>query len=266
MEQGEPRSYVRTVRCERGLSLPQSGQGVLMIDHATVTGTPEATDGPRLASLGEAAPSQAPEAIGIPADDPVAALQQRVLQLEEKIERLQDTQPLETRVAERVLEQVKAERPAPSPARDTTAIMLGVGRQVLPAALGVLQGQAVAAEATASARQPWLIVDLYADLRTLVRMARDPLYRTVWLGRALTPLALLGAILTSWLWLYLVPGFALLPDFLAKLFVIFVDLFLAFILCKALQREIRRYREAVPDQSPRNDRALSEPTAARKGG
>jgi hypothetical protein len=37
---------------------------------------------------------------------------------------------------------------------------------------------------------------------------------------------------------------------MTSLIVKVVDLFLAFVLCKVLQREIRRYRDAVPDQAP----------------
>jgi hypothetical protein len=183
----------------------------------------------------------------------LSALEARVRRLEEELARLQDTQQMETRIVSRVLEQVKNE--CPGPVRESTAIMAQAGRHLLPAAVGALQAHAATVEAPAQpslqpTRQPWLIVELYADLRTLLRMARDPLYRTVWLGRALLPLALVAAIFTSGLWLNLVPGFAFLPAFMAGLLTKVVDLFLAFILCKALQREIRRYREAVSDPAP----------------
>jgi hypothetical protein len=201
-----------------------------------------AGDGPRRAAL-----------------EPLAALEERVRRLEEELARLRDTQQLETRIVDRVLEQVRSDRP--NPLRESAAVMVQAGRQLLPAAIGAIQAHAAALEAPTGGdagplppavpvKQPWLIVDLYADVRTLYRMARDPLYRTVWLGRALLALALLAAILTSGLWLKLVPPFMLLPDLIFGWVVKVLDLLLAFVLCKALQREIRRYREAVPDQAP----------------
>lgn len=186
----------------------------------------------------------------------LAALEERVRRLEDGVAQLQNTQPIEERVASRVLEQVKSEKPASSSAvRESAALVIGAGRHLLPAAVGILQAQADVAEGQAQAATPpakpsWLIVDLFADFRTLFRMSRDPRYRNIWASRALLPLALVALIVASWLWLKLVPGFALvetMSETLATLMVKVVDLFLAFILCKALQREIRRYRETLPD-------------------
>lgn len=189
----------------------------------------------------------------------LAALEERVRRLEDSVAQLQNTQPIEERVASRVLEQVKSEKPASSSAvRESAALVLGAGRHILPAAVGILQAQADTVEsqaqaATSPAKPSWLIVDLFADLRTLFRMCRDPRYRSIWASRALLPLALVALIVASWLWLQLVPGFALvekMSETLATVMVKVVDLFLAFVLYKALQREIRRYRETVPDQAP----------------
>jgi hypothetical protein len=187
----------------------------------------------------------------------LALLEERVRRLEDALAQLQDTRPLEARIASRVIDQVGREPAIPTgePAatvRQSAAIMLDAGRQLLPAAASVLQAQANIAEVRARASaadaggRSWLIVDLYTDLRTLFRMCRDPLYRTVWLPRALAPLGLLAAILTSSIWLHLLPGFGLLPGMVASLIGLFVNLLLTFILCKALQREIRHYRETLP--------------------
>ncbi|HXG12892.1 MAG TPA: hypothetical protein VNK04_24255 [Gemmataceae bacterium] len=230
--------------------------------------------GPPIPETGEAAsrPDDPPAAAKPPTDG--LSLEERVRRLEDAVAHWEDTQDLEERLVRRVLEHVRPASPKLGSVRQTTALMLDVGRQLLPVAVEALQArtaeaetqaapaavQAVPAEARAAPteappaptaeRRPWLIVDLYTDLRTLGRMLRDPLYRTVWLSRGFLPLGLTAAILTSGIWLYLVPGFALLPGVVAGPVIKVVDLFLAFVLCKVLQREIRRYREAAPDPAP----------------
>lgn len=203
-------------------------------------------------TLRESADALSSEALSPSIDEAALnALAERVGRLEEGLAEVRDTASLESRIVTRVLEQVGRDRP--SGLRESAGLMLDAGRRLLPVAAGALQAQAAALEARADAAppaRPWLIADLWADVRTLARMARDPLYRTIWLGRALVPLGLLVLILTSWVWLLLIPGLSLLPDIASVLLVKVVDLFLAFVLCKVLQREIRRYRATLPDPSP----------------
>lgn len=244
-----------------------------MMERATTTENPEPLVGPPIPEGTDSPVDPLPPA---PAEEPpsprasrrtIRALEERVQRLEDALAQMQDTQPLETRIVSRVLEKVGSDRPAvaPTPAssgavRESAALMLDAGRQLSAAAVGALQAQASAVEAralvapTTPTAQPWLIVDLWADVRTLFRMSRDPLYRTAWLGRALLPLGLLGLIFSSWLWLHLVPGYSLLmqiSETLARLLIAIVNLLLAFVLCKVLQREIRRYREVLSGASRR---------------
>ena len=74
-------------------------------------------------------------------------------------------------------------------------------------------------------------------------MFRDPRYRQSWQTRVLSLVLLLG-ILTSWFW---VPGLAFLPSMLGTLIDKFIDLLLAFVLCKVLSREAHTYRVVAPD-------------------
>src|ERR1700730_4870666 len=66
-------------------------------------------------------------------DTRVEALEHRVVRLEDAVAQLQDTQPIEERVAERVADRIGRNRS--HPVRDTTGIILEAGRHLLPAAL-----------------------------------------------------------------------------------------------------------------------------------
>jgi hypothetical protein len=193
------------------------------------------------------------------ADPRVAALEERVRQLEQVVAALQDTRALEERVVERVSAQVK---PAPSAGvRESAGLLLQAGRHLLPAAVSVLSESAAPAEAPApaavpptpaaapAARQPWLLFSVYAEFRAILRMYLDPRFRLSWQGR-LAPLILLPAIALSWFWL---PGTAVLsalPFGIDRLYVKIVDLLLAFVLFHVLHREATRYRTTSPDLPP----------------
>lgn len=190
------------------------------------------------------------------ADPRVPALEERVRRLEDVIATLQDTRALEDRVVERV-----AARVGPANGngvRESAGLIIEAGRHLLPAAVGALAQGADAAEAHAQAqpqpatpgRRPWLLFEIYAELRATVRMYVDPRFRLTWRARLL-PLILLAAIATSGLWL---PG----NDFLNKitlnivgtLYEKVVDLLLAFVLFKVVHREVTRYRNTSPDLPP----------------
>jgi hypothetical protein len=203
-----------------------------MIDEAAITDTPQ----------------PAPEA-----DPRVPALEERVRQLEEMVAALQDTRALEERVAERVTAKVA---PAlPNGVRESAGFLLEAGRQLLPAAVGAIAATPPATEVqpppqaqpmTAPPRRPWLLFDIYAEFRALVRMYLDPRFRTTWTAR-LAPLVLLSAIATSWIWL---PGTSILPSVVSTLIVKAVDLVLAFVLFHVTHREVTRYRATSPDLPP----------------
>jgi hypothetical protein len=189
----------------------------------------------------------------------VAALEERVRQLEQTVAALQDTRALEERVVERVATQVK---PSPSAGvRESAGLLLQAGRHLLPAAVSVLSEQAAPVEAPAptagpppaaplaAPRQPWLLFSVYAEFRAILRMYLDPRFRLTWQGR-LAPVILLPAIALSWFWL---PGTAVLsalPFGIDRLYVKIVDLLLAFVLFHILHREATRYRTTSPDLPP----------------
>lgn len=179
---------------------------------------------------------------------PIISLEQRVRRLEDALAILQDTRQLEERVVERVAERVT--HIPDYPVRDSAKVLLSAGRQLLPAALGVLQAKAQAAERSAYPPPPpeerrWLVLEFYAEARSVVRMFLDPRYRThlTWTTR-IVPVVVLVFVLTSqWAMPWnLVP---VLGSVLDKA----VAFVLAFFVYKILAREARRYRETVTDLS-----------------
>jgi hypothetical protein len=189
------------------------------------------------------------------AEPRVAALEERVRQLEQMVAALQDTRALEERVAERVAAQAK---PAPAGSvRESAGLLLQAGRHLLPAAVSVLAEQTAPPEAPPPAaglppslapapRRAWLLFDVYAEFRAIVRLYLDPRFRLSWQAR-LAPILLLPAIALSWYWL---PGTGLLsalPFGIDRLYVKVVDLLLAFVLFHVLHREATRYRATSPD-------------------
>jgi hypothetical protein len=152
---------------------------------------------------------------------------------------------LEERIVERVYRRLNHDRGA---AVDDSAGLLKTGRQLLPAALDLIRTRADDAErqhvsSAGNLRRSWLLVDAYAELRTMLRMFLDPRYRPSWPAR-IVPLALLAFILTSWIWL---PGTSFLPTSLMTIVDKIIDIALAFLAFKILHREARRYRERVAD-------------------
>jgi hypothetical protein len=85
--------------------------------------------------------------------------------------------------------------------------------------------------------RPWLLFDLFAELRAMVRMFFDIHYHVAWTTRLIV-LVLLPAILLSHWWFPFawVPVVGTLGDKL-------VDLVLAFAIYKVLSREAHRYME-----------------------
>jgi hypothetical protein len=187
-----------------------------------------------------------------PTENRRLALEQRVRRLEDAVATLQDTGPLEERIVERVARRLNRE-PAAA-AADSNAVFKA-GRQLLPAALDLIRTKTADAErqaapAAGNVRRPWLLFDAYAELRTMVRMFFDLRYRPTWTA-LIVPLVLLVLIITSEFWL---PGTNVVPmvvPVLGKPFMVIVDkvidVALAFLAFKILNREARRYRELVAD-------------------
>jgi hypothetical protein len=187
-------------------------------------------------------------------EDPRLALEQRVCRLEDAVATLQDTRPLEERIAERVSRRLKRglQRDSASGIQES-GNTFSTGRALLPAALELIRENSVGAEQGSSNRfkyfpRPWFLFETYAELRTMIRMFLDPRYRATWSARVI-PLALFAMILTSWIW---VPGTAILPTSLMTIVDKVIDLLLAFLAFKILVREARRYRELVIDLPARS--------------
>ena len=184
----------------------------------------------------EAAPSR---------DEVIASLEQRVRRLEEALATVQDTRQLEERVVERLIRAAPPAQPvtaAPPPA--STGLLLDVGRRLLPAAVDAVKAEANAAEAQARAgapplRRSWLVFDLVAEARVMVRMFVDPRYRMTWACRLVLPV-LAGLLFISWWQLGSIP---LLGALLDKV----MDVLLAFMAYKILAREVGFYRDRIPD-------------------
>ncbi len=208
---------------------------------------PQAQAGPAMIE-GEAAVSGGNGPVAVPvAADSLSALEGRVRRLEDAVAVMQDTRPIEERVVER-LSHMQAAAPAPNSAD----LILDAGKHLLPAAVSVLHADSVPTSAQPVAqpgRRPWLLWDILAEARAMLHMYVDPRYRMTWWGR-LVPLALLAAILTSWVWF---PGALFLNSistWLATVLVKLVDLVLAYFLFKVLAAEARRYRETAPGLPP----------------
>jgi hypothetical protein len=198
--------------------------------------------------IDQAAPSDIPHSDG--AEPRVAALEERVRQLEQVVAALQDTRALEERVVERVSTQVKPAQAAG--AAESDDLLVQASRHILPAAVSVLADQAAvqAGLPPSTPRQSWILVGAYAELRAIVRLYLDPRFRLSWQAR-LGPLILLPAIAFSGLWL---PGIAFLNTITLNiggtLIEKVVDLLLAYVLFHVLHREATRYRATSPDLPP----------------
>ncbi len=166
---------------------------------------------------------------------PSDGIEQRVRRLEDAVAQLQDTRPLEDRVVARVSERLGNGRSS------ATGLLVEAGRHLLPAALDAAR-RAEPANGTPVARPPWLIVDLYAELRTAALLFLDPRYRASWAARVV-PVA--AAVLAFCSWFFL--GHILLIGFLLDKL---VDVVLVLVVYKVLHREVCRYRAAVGNLFP----------------
>jgi hypothetical protein len=169
----------------------------------------------------------------------VVALEQRVRRLEDAVAVLQDTQQLEERIVER-LGQQRAE----TAVRHSAGLLLDAGKRLLPVAAGVLQSETRTAEIQARAAggwrsRPWLLFDVLAEVRAMVRMFVDPRYSMTWPGRLALPV-LGGLLFLSWWQLGSIPFVGALLDKLA-------DVLFSCVAYKVLAREVARYRELIPD-------------------
>jgi hypothetical protein len=176
---------------------------------------------------------------------PPEPLEQRVQRLEDAVAALQDTQHIEDRVAERVharLQGLAVAAPAPlagsaaaGQGGDTARYTAAAPNPAPPPVTPVLPTPP--APWPRLVRRSWLLIDLAAELRAMVRMFFDIHYHVGWTTRLIV-FVLVPVILLSHWWFPLawVP---LVGRYVDKV----LDLFLAFFVYKALSREAQRYLE-----------------------
>ena len=202
--------------------------------------TPEertAADAPALAEAN--GPTAAPPEAVPP------TLEDRVRHLEDQVAVIHDTRRLEDRITERVSRRL--ERKQSNTAIKAPVAAVAEPSKPLPVAsiapspelppVVVLEGK--------GGRQPWLIVDIYTEFRSMLRMFLDGRYRLFymnWQTKVYPPL-LLATMAFSWLTITAIPLVGLALDKI-------VELILAFFLYKVLSREASRYREISPHMKP----------------
>jgi hypothetical protein len=160
------------------------------------------------------------------------SLEERVQRLEGTVTALQDTHALEDRLVERVTARLQPT----GPERITTLDPQVTASAVMNAASGMIRAAAIPVGQQV-ARMPWLLIDLYQELFAISRMFFDLHYHVAWTTRLLV-LVLVPAILTSHWWLPF-SSLWVVGEFFDKL----IDLVLAFVVFKALNREAQRYLE-----------------------
>lgn len=164
-------------------------------------------------------------------------LEQRVFRLEQAVAALQEAAPVEDRIVEKVTERLNGSA-AP---QESSNLVMEAGRRLLPTALGIVGGQTHAdpepPKAPKQAHKSWLLHEAYLEARTMLEMYTNSRYRQqmTWTSRVM-PLVLLVAIFTTSFWL---PVPAIVSGPVGTL----VDLVLAFILFKILNREAQRYKK-----------------------
>jgi len=87
-------------------------------------------------------------------------------------------------------------------------------------------------------QHPWLLADIYIELRCIPRLFFDPRYHLSWQTLLLTPLLILALVLVKW-----VVGSIFLIGYIELI----LSPILFYVLFKVLSREATRYRQTSPD-------------------
>lgn len=152
-------------------------------------------------------------------------VEQRLRRLESAVAALQDTQLMEERVADRVVQ--KSKRSPLSALRDTATVVVDAGKALVPKA---------SSTTPPAENAGWLLVDLWSEVRTFGRMLFDHRYPFSYAGR-FGPVIIICAYVFCWLFMGGVFG-----SLLERV----IDIVLAFILYKIMSREVQRYRAMFP--------------------
>ena len=172
----------------------------------------------------------------------VEALEQRVRRLEDAVAAIQDTQLMEDRVVERVVQRVE-HAPYP-PLREAPGLIVSAARMLLPKTIDAVPDGAAAppaADGTPPAadetRPPWLLADVWRELRWMLRMLTDYRYRMSWTGRIVLVAAIVVGVL-SW---FMVSGLPVVGGVIDRVVLILT----AVVTYKAMGREVVRYQELM---------------------
>jgi len=209
------------------------------------TATTEAPSEPRTEEAAGTPFGDGPVLAAAPLENPPSALlptlEDRVRQLEEQVAGFQDTRKLEDRVTERVSRRLERKQA-------NTAIKVPVAAVAEPTKPPPLAAIApppdlppVVVIEGKTAKQPWLILDIFTEFKAMLQMFLDARYRVFymnWQTKAY-PLLLLSLIVVSGLTISYIPIVGPVLDRIAELVI-------AFLLYKVLSREAHRYKEIGP--------------------
>ena len=164
------------------------------------------------------------------------SLEARVQRLEHAVAALSDTQLMEDRVVERVVQRVAP--PTNGGVLAGAARLFKGGRPTESAAdPSPAAGRPAATAPSADTRPGWLVFEFVDEVRTMLRMWGDYRYRMTWSGR-IVPLACIVLAVLSFFLIRLIPLVGGIADYI-------ITIVLVVILYKSLSREARRYQSGV---------------------
>lgn len=169
----------------------------------------------------------------------VESLERRVLRLEQAVAALGDTQLMEDRVVERVVQRAEPNQ--------NGGLLSGASRlwkrEKKPAASPEVAAEPAPEPAPAPARESpiapagWLITEFIHELRTVSRMFGDYRYRMSWTGRIVPIVGIILAVISYFI-VRMIPLVGWAIDSV-------IDIVLVVIVYKALSREVRRYHSGI---------------------
>jgi hypothetical protein len=168
------------------------------------------------------------------------AMERRVRRLEDAVAAIQDTQLMEDRVVERVVERVEHSSRQPLP--QGPSMFASAARMLMPKTIDAVPDDGPvptnsSPTAGGSMQTPWLVMAVLTEMRWTVRMLTDYRYRMSWTGRIVLIAAIVVGIL-SWLVLSVLPVVGGVIDRV-------VLILAAVVTYKAMAREVQRYQELM---------------------
>jgi hypothetical protein len=173
----------------------------------------------------------------------VEAVEQRVRRLEDAVAALQDTQLMEDRVVERIVQRVDH---VTLPRHESRGLIVEAGRMLPAKTIEASPADGLASadspsgvEAVAvAARSTWLLMEVFRDFRAIVRMFTDYRYRMTWTARIVLVVAISVAVLS---WFLLSGNFLGVGTAIDRVVLVVVVV----VIYKVLSREVERYRELL---------------------